>query len=329
MVADLTAIEASASGRMGSLSQGGFVVKIRLAFLFCLILAGAPISAQELDPVAQWATIAAHEYEFIPNQVYTKASGFDLKLDVILAGPRSQARPTLIHIHGGGWLMGAKDGATLVALPYLARNMNFVNVDYRLSSTALAPAAVEDCRCALRWVYHNAKTYGFDTNRLVVTGDSAGGHLSLMTGMLDSSAGFDNVSCGWWPLEHGPFKVGAIVNYYGITDVADLLEGTNRQDYAVAWFGSLPDRLDLARRLSPLTYVRADLPPILTFHGDADTIVPYQHAVRLHGALDHAGVPNRLVTIPGGKHGGWTRDQYFKVQQEIFAFLEKYGILSR
>jgi acetyl esterase/lipase len=304
-------------------------VKTKLALLGCLILVGASVSAQELDSVAQWAAIAATEYEVIPNIVYTKASGYDIKLDVILAGPRSQVKPTLIHIHGGGWVIGTKETSALAGLPYLARGMNIVNVEYRLSNVALAPAAVEDCRCALRWVYHNAKDYGFDTNRLVVSGESAGGHLALMTGMLNSTAGFDNVLCGWWPFERGPFPVAAVVNYFGITDVTDLLDGLYRQDYAVAWFGSLPNRLDLARRLSPVTYVRTGLPPILTLHGDEDTIAPYQDAVRLHEALQRAGVPNQLFIVRGGKHGGWTRDQNLKAQEAVFRFLEDNGILRR
>jgi acetyl esterase/lipase len=294
-----------------------------------LTLAGATVSAQTLDPSLQLSTIASNEYQVIPNIVYTRSSGVDVKLDVILAGPRTQVRPTVLEIHGGGWVLGTKEAAMFAGLPFLARGMNVVNVEYRMADVALAPAAVEDCRCALRWVYHNAKEYGFDTNHLVVSGGSAGGHLALMTGMLDSSAGFDNVKCGWWPPERGPFPVAAIVNFFGITDVADLLGGPNRQDYAVAWLGSLPDRLDVAKRVSPLTYVRAGLPPILTLHGDADTTVPYQHAVRLHEALDRAGVPNQLYTVPGGKHGGWTREQNVKVQEAVSAFLAEHGILSR
>ena len=64
--------------------------------------------------------------------------------------------------------------------------MNTINIDYRLAEDSLAPAAVEDCRCALRWVYRHAKEYGFDTNKIVVAGESAGGHLALMTAMLDA-----------------------------------------------------------------------------------------------------------------------------------------------
>ena len=84
-----------------------------------------------------------------------------------------------------------KETSTLRWLPYLEMGWTVVNVEYRLANVSLAPAAVEDCRCALRWIIQNAEKYNFDTNQIVVTGHSAGGHLSLTTGMLPASAGLD------------------------------------------------------------------------------------------------------------------------------------------
>ena len=284
------------------------------------------VQGQDFGPASRWATVAAYESQISPNIVYGMAAGHELKLDVITAGPRTQLRPTLIYIHGGGWAGGSKEEYAWFSLPFASRGMNIVNVEYRVSSVSLAPAAVEDCRCALRWVYRHAKEYGFDTSKLVVDGHSAGGHLSLMTGMLDASAGFDNECPGKENL-----KVAAIINYFGITDVPDVLEGKNQQDWGVKWFGSLPDKLELAGRLSPLTYVHSGLPPIITVHGDSDALVPYQQAVRLHQALDRVGVPNELVTIAGGVHGSqfWKREDNWKAQSAIYDFLEKHGILAR
>lgn len=287
-----------------------------------LSVASSLLYAQEPDPVATWAITAVTEYKEFPNIVYGKANNVDLKLDVTMTGPKDQPRPTLIYIHGGGWVSFTKDDFRLWMLPMLTQGMNLVNVDYRLASVSLAPAAVEDCRCALRWVYQHAKDYGFDTNKIVVEGHSAGGHLALMTGMLSPQAGFDNDCPGKEDL-----KVAAIVNYFGITDVADVLEGPHQQTYAMAWFDSLPDRLDLARKLSPLTYVHAGQPPVITLQGDKDTTVPYEQGVRLHEALDRAGVPNQLVTIPGGRHGGWNRAENLRGQQAIVQFLHEHGVL--
>ena len=133
----------------------------------------------------------------------------------------------------------------------------------------------------------NAQQYHIDVNRLVVTGDSAGGHLALTTGMIPESAGLDR-ECPGVPLP----KVAAIVDWYGITDVNDLLDGPNRKSYAVQWLGASPHREEIAKRVSPLEYVRSGLPPVLMIHGDADPTVPYQHSVRLKAALDKAGVSN-------------------------------------
>jgi acetyl esterase/lipase len=292
--------------------------------LVLLGLVYIPADAQQLSPEAKWITQMSVEYEFHPNIVYKRASQYDCKLDVISATDKAHLRPTLIYIHGGGWTGGTKEATTLRPLPFIAAGMNVVSVEYRLASVALAPAALEDCRCALRWVYQHSKDYGFDLDHLVLNGHSAGGHLSLMTGMLTPEAGFDNECPGKEDL-----KVAAIVNYYGITDVADLLSGPNQKTYAVEWLSGLRDRLQLAKELSPLTYVRPGLPPIFTAQGDADPTVPYQHGVRLHKALSEAGVPNQLYTVPGGKHGGWSTDQYLKVQEAIFAFLKQYGMIGR
>jgi acetyl esterase/lipase len=302
-----------------------------------VLLMVAPAYAQELDPATKWATIAFNEFHVAANIVYQRANGTALKLDVITAGPKSVARPTVIYFHGGGLVEGAKEGAVLNLLPYLARGMNAVNVEYRMAPDALAPAAVEDARCALHWVDENAEAFGFDRSKIVVAGHSAGGYLALMTGMLTPADNFDKactrLPADWREGKIRDVKVAAIVNFYGITDFADLLDGANTRNFAVRWFGDLPNRMELARQVSPLNLVRAGVPPIITIAGDKDPIVPYQHQIRLHEALTRAGIPNQLVTIQGGGHGStqpfaWNREQNLKAQEEIFEFLEKRGIIA-
>jgi acetyl esterase/lipase len=290
----------------------------------CLALSSIVAYSQQSDPTFQWA-VTASGHSFYPDLVYKKANGHDIKLDVIAIEPLTVPKPTLLYIHGGGWVNGKKGNTTLAPLPYLARGMNTVNIDYRLAEDALAPAAVEDCRCAFRWIYRHAKEYGFDTSKIVVAGESAGGHLALITAMLDANAGFDN-EC---PAQEGdvPLKAAAIVSYSGPTDVGDLLEGPHPSWFALAWFGSLPNRTELARRVSPVTYVRPGLPPIIQAHGDHDPYVPYEQVLRLHQALDHAGVPNQLITLAGPIHG-WAVEKVLSVEEQVFSALEKYGILS-
>ncbi len=288
----------------------------------------AAVSAQSDDSPA---VDMMSRYRVAANITYLVADGYESKLDVMTPFRAESPAPTLIYIHGGGWVGGTKEGSVLSALPYLEMGWAVVNVEYRLGRHALAPGAVEDCRCALRWVHQNAEEYGFDTNRIVISGASAGGHLSLTTGMLPASAGLDRLcpvrdpsTPGWAKALEPEMPVAAIVNWFGITDVGDLLEGENAKTYAVAWMGSKLDRMTLAKRVSPMTYVRAGLPPILTIHGDVDNIVPYRHALDLHAALNDAGVANRLHTVPGKGHGNFTPEEQQENFRVIRAFLAEH-----
>ena len=194
-----------------------------------------------------WTLEFANHYAVLPNITYLVANNYESKLDLYERRDAPDAQPTLIYIHGGGWTGGTKEGGFNKVLPYLEMGWNVVNVEYRLARVSPAPAAVEDCLCALRWVAANAKQHHIDANRLVLTGDSAGGHLALTTGMIPESAGLDR-ECPGVPLP----KAAAIVDWYGITDVNDLLDGDNRKSYAVQWLGSAPNRAEIAKRLSPL-----------------------------------------------------------------------------
>jgi len=299
--------------------------RIRNVMLALALIAGVtllPINAPGQSPEsAARAADISNKFRIVPNVTYLTANNWEAKLDVYTPREATGPNPTVIYIHGGGWVGGLKETSWLSLLPYLEAGWSVVNVEYRLARVSLAPAAVEDCRCALRWVIRNAKQYNFDTGKLVVTGHSAGGHLSLTTGMLPASAGLDRECPGSEEL-----KVAAVVNWFGITDVLDLLDGANMKEYAVAWLSSMPNREEIARRASPLTYVRAGLPPIITIHGDADPVVPYSHALRLQEALNKAGVPNQLVTIPGGKHGGFTAAETQRAFSAIREFLGKHGL---
>ncbi len=290
-------------------------------FLILFTYTVARVALAQSLGAAAWAATVADDYAVKVDITYGVANGQQLRLDAYTPRKAAGPVPTLVYIHGGGWEGGEKVGVDLELLPYLEMGWAAVNVDYRVTSISHAPAAVEDCRCALRWVIRNAKQYKFDISKIVVTGHSAGGHLALMTGMLPESAGLDNQCPGDEDL-----RVAAIINWFGITDVADLLEGENRRAFAVAWLGSQPNRGELAKAVSPLSYVRKGLPPVFTIHGDADPTVPYDQAVRLHQALDKAGVLNQLVTIPGGRHGGFDRLALLKTFEAIRQFLAVNGL---
>jgi acetyl esterase/lipase len=227
-------------------------------------------------------------------------------------------RPGVIVIHGGGWVGGNREGMLKnFCLPYLEKGFVVANVEYRLAKAATAPAAVTDVLNAARWFRRNGGRYGVDTGRIVVTGGSAGGHLALMVGLTPKSARLGP-----------PAKVAAVINFYGITDVADQLAGPNMREYAVTWVPEQEGRLELARRVSPMTYVRRNVPAVLTIHGDADPTVPYEHGFRLTKALRDAGADAELISIRDGKHGGFGEEQMARIYQDIFRFLQARRIIQ-
>ena len=300
-----------------------------LVVLLMASLAGPSANAQ-LPETAITAIDISRNYRVVSNVTYFTANSWEAKLDLYLPRESEEPTPTLVYYHGGGWVIGSKEQVTTTLFPYLEMGFAVVNVAYRLAKTSPAPAAVVDCLCALRWVKAHAEEYNLDTDRIITSGHSAGGHLALIVGMMPFEVGYAQECPAMEELMANELdesvRVAGVINWYGITDVADLAEGENTRLYAQQWLGSQPDRMAIARKVSPLSYVRTKLPPILTIHGDADTVVPYQHAVDLHEALDGAKAPNRLLTVSGGDHGGFDRADQLKAYEAIRAFLTEHGI---
>lgn len=274
-----------------------------------LILIPALLLAQPKVP--DWVSVE-------PNISYSTHKETVLDIYQSKRAPTSTSRPAVIVIHGGGWVGGKKDNVfERLCLPYLEKGFVVANVEYRLASTAPAPAAVEDVLAATAWFRSNASRYGVNRKKIIVTGDSAGGHLALMVGLTPKQAKFGRVT-----------KVAAVVNFYGITDVQDQLEGQNMRQYATTWVpDSLPDRQELARRVSPISWVRKKAPPVLTIHGDADETVPYEHGVDFTKWLRNAGGDAEMIPIHQGGHGNFTPQEFAEIYNQIFYFLERRKIL--
>ncbi len=287
------------------------------------IVGAAQAEVRASGPLDLAALIATH-YRVEPNIVYLSVGDWSGKLDLYLPRRPDGTSPVAVLFHGGGWVTGSKDEIALDALPYLVMGFTVVNVDYRLAKVAPAPAAVEDSRCAVRWVVRHAVQYQLDTKRLVLVGSSAGAHLALMVAMAPASAGFDELCPGDESL-----RPAAVVNFFGVIDAAELLAPAHARDFALGWFGSGdPAHVELARRLSPIAYVDKDTPAIFTAHGNDDQVVPFEQAKRFHTALDGAGVPNVFFPLRGGGHGQFDGDQVVLVNRAVRDFLVKRGIVG-
>ena len=227
--------------------------------------------------------------------------------------PVEEPRPTLIWIHGGGWVLGDKATNFERTVHYLERGWHVVNINYRIGP-GTAPQAVDDVMCAYQWVVDEAQRSG-RSDRFVVSGTSAGGHLALVVGLLN---GTGDHPC------RADIAPSAVVNWYGITEIesveAFLAENSPQGNYDRSWIGDQSRVKEISSRYSPLFLVSASAPPIITIHGTADKVVPYEQAEKLHASLS---TRNRLVTLEGGTHGGFTDSQYQEAMTAIFEFLEE------
>ncbi len=252
------------------------------------------------------------------NRVYQVVGERPLRLDLYVPARRDHSpSPVFVFFHGGGWVTGSKEAVSLHVLPWLEAGWAVVNVEYRLAREAMAPAAAWDALQATRWTFDHAAQHGLDAERVVLGGMSSGGHLALLAGFaLDLPDPPDGIT-----ERRSPGRPRAIVSWFGISDVAALLEGDRPRAYARRWIGHRPDALHLARELSPLHRVRPDGPPVVSVHGDRDPTVPHEQSARLHEALDRAGVTNRLLTVPGAGHGDFTADTWARAYRGVLEFV--------
>lgn len=286
-----------------------------IALTSIMLRAGAQ-SDTTYKPVAYPANYTAHR-----NVVYTKAGDWEGKMDLYLPSS-DKPFPLVINIHGGGWNHGSKESQTGFSTFFKA-GFAVANMAYRLTPQATAPAAVEDARCALLYIIKNAKAFNVDVSRIVVMGSSAGGHLALMAGLLGNDHRFDGNCPGV-----DAVRVAAIIDKYGIADVWDWGNGAVvRSKSAKSWLGKHAGDAAFAALVSPMSYVHKNSPPVFIVHGDADPTVPYQQSVALHQKLLAAGVVSELMTVPGGLHGKFDKEQNAAVNKAIVAFLKKVGVL--
>jgi acetyl esterase/lipase len=271
------------------------------------------------------AAVAEHR-----ELVYSSPDRQDLHLDVYTPTDARTPTPVWIHVHGGAWWKGSRPASWKGFATYLEAGFSIVTVQYRLAGVAKAPAAVQDVRCAISWVGKNADRFGFDTGRIVVTGTSAGGHLALMSGMLTNDNDVDLPDC------REPPAVAAIVDFYGPTDLDTWPapdpsgKGFIQAPHSsiARWIGERPDAGLMRRKMSPLAYVRADLPPIFIVHGDADPVVPVQESLDLKQRLDAVGARSGLHIVSGGVHGKFDEEQRRAVEQAVLKFLRQHEVIE-
>ncbi|MCY3024041.1 MAG: alpha/beta hydrolase [Planctomycetota bacterium] len=252
--------------------------------------------------------------------VYGKGGDVELHLDLARPPTGDGPFPLVVCIHGGGWRGGNKVGYHGRLREFAKRGYVAAAVQYRFCPQHKFPAQIEDVKCAVRFLRAHAKEYKIDPTKVAAMGDSAGGHLSLLLGLMDPADGLEgNGGCA-----DQSSKVQAVVNYFGPTDFTMPVAANVIGTALVADFlGTVDQKAPVVARASPITYVSAGDPPILTFQGTADPLVPMVHAKSLHEALKKAGVPEHLETIEGGGHG-FAGPAYTRTVNLTYEFLDEH-----
>ena len=259
------------------------------------------------------------DLEAIKDITYKNIDGVDLQLDIYRQKGLKEPAPTMIFVHGGAWKKGKRQDYLPYMIDYAKKGYVTATVSYRLSKVAKFPAAAQDVNCGIKWIKQHAEDYGIDPDRLVLIGGSAGGHLSLLLGYGGEEAVF-NQDC-----EQGRDSKGkAIVDFYGPVDLTTPYSITTEQ--VQSFMGvSYEKNPELYQLGSPSTFISADDPPTLIFHGTIDSLVPVSQSDSLASWLDQAGVPHDYHRLKGWPH---TMDASKKVNEYaqfyIDAFLEKY-----
>lgn len=268
---------------------------------FGLLVSASSLCAQQPRPVPPGAK-ALRDLAYVENGHERQ------KLDLYLPEKAPGPVPVIIWVHGGGWQNGTKDGCPPLRAGYLERGYAVASLGYRLSSHAIFPAQIEDCKAAIRWLRAHAQEHGLDPQRFGVWGSSAGGHLVALLGTTGDVKEFETS-----PNREVSSRVQAVCDYYGPTDFTQMdahaAGGRRSHDSpdspeSKLLGGPVQENKDKAARANSVTYVTPDDPPFLIVHGDQDPAVPHHQSELLFEALRKTGVSVHFHTIKGAGHGG-------------------------
>ena len=253
-----------------------------------------------------------------PIAVYKKINKIDLDMHLFLPDPSfAGKRPVIIFFHGGSWTEGKPDWSFEACKDYAAKGWVACAAEYRIQGRhgTLPFASVMDAKSAIRWLRKNSDKYNLDTNKIVATGNSSGGHL-VLTAALSKSV---NERTDDLHINASPDFL--LVNA-GVYDLMD--ENT-------AWIRKSAKSLEKIKSISPLHLIQKGFPNTLLIHGTNDRNCPYDSAKEFVTRMKKAGNNNiELVSLEGASHFIWFDPKYSReVSQCTQEFLGRQGLLNQ
>ncbi|HWB21106.1 MAG TPA: alpha/beta hydrolase, partial [Phycisphaerales bacterium] len=255
-----------------------------------VVYATVPISSSDLDNSKQSGAIDSN-----------KPQTMELLMDC--ASPKNSENkklPAVIFIHGGGWTEGSRSAGELHIRALANAGYFACTIDYRLAKDGIYPAAVYDCKAAVRFLRAHADDLGIDPNRIGAMGYSAGAHLAALLGTTANEKDLEgNVG------EAGAKSdIACVVDISGPTDLVKLGSTRGGARALGVWFGgSMQEKAAEVKQASPIDHIDAHDAPFLIIHGTDDNLVPLEQAQMMRDALKKAGVEVEYLEIEGEGHG--------------------------
>lgn len=281
---------------------------------------GAAVVLVSVGAASAQETAAASKVVSEHDLVYSKVGDTELKLDLARPAEGEGPFPGVIVIHGGAWRAGDKASNRPLLAAFAQRGYVAISPQYRFCPKEPFPAQVHDVKAAVRWLRSHAGDYKLDADHIGAMGFSAGGHLALMLGVTGPGDGLE----GDGVAEGAPSsRVQAVVNYFGPTALgaADIPEVS--KPLVRDFLGGTPEeKPEEVKRASPITFVSKDDPPVLTFQGTKDPLVPHTQAFTLTDAMTQAGGAGRVELLIGAGHG-WGGAMLKETLAETQAFFDQ------
>jgi len=252
--------------------------------------------------------------------VIGEGGGRSLKADIFLPPLEEKSRPAVLFIHGGGWIEG--DRSQLRGYGILLARLGFVCMcnSYRLSNESIWPAQIQDVNCAIRYLRTNATDLGLDPNRIGVSGNSAGGHLSLMA----AATNYDQIFEGEGGSNEVSSEIKAVCAIYPPTTIRQL-EMLNPLENAFLMLMGKEAKKEDFDKASPLNYVTEDYPPCMLIHGSTDSVVRLKDSTKFYEKLIEFNRPASLHIFSEEEHAFDGEPDYGRAVADLQAlFFKKY-----
>ena len=285
-----------------------------MILLYILFRIATITNVERAEVVTQKQT---NEPEFLEDIIYGYADTLALKLNMAIPSKEqfsSSKFPTIIFIHGGGWKEGHRSAYNRQIVRAAKRGYVAVTISHRLTAVTNEhgkplypwPAAIHDCKAAVRFLRHVSEKYKIDPDKIGITGASSGGHLALLIGVSDPTHNLEGdvkLPSNDQFVREISSRVQAVVNISGPTEMVSCYEAPIVTPYLTSFLeGSPNDNREGYRKSGPIHYVSKDDPPIMTIHGELDEVVPVAQAHMLDQKLKEVGMNHVLKIYKGEGH---------------------------